>query len=164
MSYLIDGHNLIPKIPGISLSDPDDEESLIQLLQNFCRQRSKRVEVYFDQAPPGNAGTRNFGMVNAFFIRQGQTADKAILRRLAALGKRAVEYTVVSSDQAVQKAARQARARVLSAEEFVNELQTAATLSNSQPEKPEHSLSQDEVENWLGLFNQNKPQGDKDQG
>ena len=35
MSYLIDGHNLIPKIPGLTLRQMDDENELIEILQRF---------------------------------------------------------------------------------------------------------------------------------
>ena len=50
MPYLIDGHNLIPKIPGLSLEMLDDEDRLIELLQEFARVRRQRIEVFFDQA------------------------------------------------------------------------------------------------------------------
>jgi len=36
MSYLIDGHNLIPKLK-LRLDNPKDENELIALLQEFCR-------------------------------------------------------------------------------------------------------------------------------
>lgn len=44
MPYLIDGHNLIPKI-GLRLSEPDDELELIRLLQDFARLRRQPIEV-----------------------------------------------------------------------------------------------------------------------
>jgi hypothetical protein len=44
MPYLIDGHNLIPKIPGMNLGDVDDETQLIEMLQEFCRRRRKQVK------------------------------------------------------------------------------------------------------------------------
>ena len=31
MNYLIDGHNLIARTPGLSLADPDDEAKLVRL-------------------------------------------------------------------------------------------------------------------------------------
>ena len=37
MPYLIDGHNLIPKVRGLSLQSMDDEMELVELLQEFCR-------------------------------------------------------------------------------------------------------------------------------
>ncbi len=149
MPYLIDGHNLIPKIPGLSLSAEDDEMRLVQMLQRFAARRNTRVEVYFDRAAPGDAGRRAFGAVQAVFIPRDRTADQAIAGRLRALGKTAANWTVVSSDREVQQAARWARARVVPSEAFAREL-TAAKAS-SVDEKPE-SLSEDEVDEWLRLF------------
>ncbi len=106
MPYLIDGHNLIPKIPGLSLQAEDDEQQLITLLLEFCRLQRKQVEVYFDNAPPGGVRARNFGNVIARFVRQGSTADQAIRQRLERLGRAARNWTVVSSDLAVQTEAR----------------------------------------------------------
>jgi len=78
MSILIDGHNLIPHLPGINLSDIDDEEQLINWLQSYCRLRRRKVTVFFDQAPAGFSGERDYGAVKAYFVRQGSTADDAI--------------------------------------------------------------------------------------
>ena len=36
MPYIIDGHNLIPKIPGIDLQDLDDEQKLIDSAAGIC--------------------------------------------------------------------------------------------------------------------------------
>ena len=102
MPFLIDGHNLIPKIPGLNLQALDDEEQLIKLLQEYCRRQRKQVEVFFDNAPPGGVRARNFGLVIARFVRQGSTADQAIRERLTRLGRLARNWTVVSSDLAVQ--------------------------------------------------------------
>ncbi|MBP1702274.1 MAG: hypothetical protein H6Q38_1381, partial [Chloroflexi bacterium] len=43
MPYIVDGHNLIPKIPGLSLRAIDDEMQLIELLQEFCRVQRKAL-------------------------------------------------------------------------------------------------------------------------
>ena len=53
MNYIIDGHNLIAKLPGLDLSMPDDEQRLIEVLMRFGRAGSHRIEVYFDAAPAG---------------------------------------------------------------------------------------------------------------
>ncbi|MBL0344247.1 hypothetical protein [Candidatus Villigracilis affinis] len=50
MPYLIDGHNLIPKV-GLRLDSPNDELELARLLQDFARIKRQPVEVYFDGAP-----------------------------------------------------------------------------------------------------------------
>jgi uncharacterized protein len=125
--YIIDGHNLIPKIPGWSLRAMDDEEKLIALLQVYARvRRRSQIEVYFDGAPPGQSGTRVYGGIRAHFVPAAQTADDAIRRRLAELGRRARNASVVTSDRQVQANVRAAQARVIPSEDFARELLEAS--------------------------------------
>ncbi len=148
MPYLIDGHNLIPHVRGLSLSQIDDEQRLIERLQAFChRERVARIEVYFDQAPPGMSGTRRFGAVTAHFVRQGTTADQAIRRHLGRLGREARNWTVVTSDRAVQVAARAAHARVISSEAFAARLDAPALPDDEEKPPPD-----EDIETWLRLF------------
>jgi uncharacterized protein len=153
MPYLIDGHNLIPKIAGLSLQDIDDEIRLIQYLQVFCQQTRKKVDVYFDNAPPGTNRTQKYGMVTAHYIRRGRTADQAIINRLNKIGRAAQTWTVVSSDRQVQAATRAAQARILSAEEFsaVIEDNTASKSAGVELDT-EIILSPHEVEEWVQIF------------
>jgi len=153
MPYIIDGHNLIPKIPGLSLKIIDDEEQLIKLLQEFCRQQRKRVDVYFDNAPPGQHGTRKFGAVTAHFIRQGTTADAAIRTHLRKLGGSARNWTVVTSDREVAVASRESRTRVITSEKFAHNLVRSGTVTGISPETDENlSLDENAVEDWLKFF------------
>lgn len=153
MAFLIDGHNLIPKVPGLSLRAMDDENQLIEMLQEFCRLQRKQVDVYFDNAAPGGAPARNYGSVIARFVRQGTTADQAIHQRLMRLGRSARNWTVVSSDQAVQTEARAVRARVISSEEFAGML--LAALDDSRQDlgaQAETKMESQELDDWLKLF------------
>jgi predicted RNA-binding protein with PIN domain len=153
MPFLVDGHNLIPKL-GLRLESFDDEEALIARLQEFCRLRRAQVEVYFDGAPPGQPPTRKAGAVTAHFVRLGSTADAAIEVRLARLGKQARNWTVVSSDGRVQNAARAVHAGVFSSEEFTRQISAAA--SQATISKRENGLSPEEVDEWLSLFKAKK--------
>ena len=126
MPTLVDGHNLIPHL-GLKLESIDDEQELINLLQVYCRLRQADVEVFFDNAPPGNPVTRKSGRVIAHFIRQGSSADAAIENRLLRLKNAARNWMVVSSDGRVQRAARAAGARSISCPDFARSM--AATLS-----------------------------------
>ena len=150
MPYLIDGHNLIPKL-GLRLDSLDDEAELIIRLQEFCRLRRSLLEVYFDGAPPGQARTRKAGVVNVHFIPQGSSADAAIENRLTRLGKSARNWTVVSSDGRVQRAARAVHAGVLSSEEFSREMSRVKEMGTNTL-KDEATLAPDQVEEWLDLF------------
>jgi predicted RNA-binding protein with PIN domain len=152
MHYLIDGHNLIPKLPGLSLDAIDDELRLVKLLQEYCRRSRNQVEVYFDNAPLGQAGTRKYATVSAHFIPQGRTADDAIRHRLGRLGRAGRNWAVVSSDQRVQTDARAAHAQAIPSEKFVHAL-LASLGSSTEAEKPaDTALSPEEVTAWMSLF------------
>lgn len=154
MPYLIDGHNLIPKIPGLSLEEVDDEQQLLEMLQEYCRWQRKKAEVFFDNAPPGGMRTRSFGLVTARFVRQGISADDAIRKRLINLGRAARNWTVVSSDLAVQAAARASQARYLSSEAFAESLvQVLEKRGKDAGEDARAELAPEEVDEWLKLFN-----------
>jgi uncharacterized protein len=162
MVLIIDGHNLIPHLPGVDLSDPDDEVKLIQLLQDYCRLHRKKAEVFFDQAPVGMAGVRQYGLVRAYFVREGTTADAAIMAYLKKLGKRAKNTTVVSSDRQVLAAARGARAGMIRSEAFAA---AWAQLAEDEPELDprDRLLEEEEVAHWEQLFRRGHPaRGEED--
>lgn len=149
MPYMIDGHNLIGKIPGLKLDDFNDEQELIKLLQEYCLQTGKDIEVYFDKSATGHARASVHGRVTARFVRSGETADDAISRHLKRLGNEAANWTVVSSDAEVQRAAKRARARVIPSETFSADL-LAESASPGSSDTPD--ISEDEVDEWLDLF------------
>jgi predicted RNA-binding protein with PIN domain len=150
MPYLIDGHNLIPKL-GLKLSDADDELELARTLQEFARLRRQQIEVYFDGAPPASARTGKVGTVTLHFISSGSSADSAIRARLNNMAKSAKNWTVVSSDREVQNSAKVNGAKVISSEEFVELLRE--TLHKSvKTNVDDKKLSKTEVEEWLKLF------------
>ncbi len=153
MPYLIDGHNLIPKL-GLQLESIDDEMELVAILQEFYRRTHKQVEVYFDGAPVPHAGTRKLGAVTAHFVRLGTTADNAIRNRLRTLGKNAKNWTVVTSDRQVQADAHAARAEVVSSDSFAAMLKQARDAAPKISE--DRKLSNEEVENWLKLFEERR--------
>ena len=149
MPYLIDGHNLIPKL-GLRLDSMDDELELISILQEYCRLERKQVEVYFDGAPAIHNGTRKLGAVTAHFVLLGTTADNAIRKRLKTMGRTAKNWGVITSDRQVQAEARAARAQIISSDMF------AKTLKQARQSAPkatlDRKLSNAEVDEWLRLF------------
>jgi len=157
MPYIIDGHNLVPKIPGLKLSDPDDEIKLIEIVRQFCVRKRVKAEVYFDQAAPGHAGRRKYGPVTAVFVRQGETADAAILRRLRQLGSARRSQVVVSSDRRVQVESRALGAEVMGSGDFLKRMEEAAAAGSESAEAP--GLSEAEVQEWLDIFNDGSKTG-----
>lgn len=155
MPYLIDGHNLIPKL-GLQLASLDDETELVNKLNEFCRvARKTQVEVYFDNAQLGQPKTRRMGLVTAHFVRKPLIADQAIAQRLAKLGKAAKNWTVVSSDHNVQANARAVGAKAVTSDAF------AETVSDALRQAPptaatKEDMSQPELDEWMRLFREGK--------
>jgi predicted RNA-binding protein with PIN domain len=159
MPYIIDGHNLIPKV-GLRLASVDDELELIEMLQEHSRRSRMAIEVFFDGAPAGQAGSRKFGRVTARFVSHASTADAAIRQRLHQLGGEARNWTVVSSDREVLHAAQAAHARSQTAEEFAARVRAdEARREKTEPEPPrgggEGGMSEDEVQHWMEVFKKN---------
>ncbi len=152
MPYIVDGHNLIPKIPGINLQMIDDENQLIQVLQDFCRRQQKNVEVFFDGAPAGSESKKKLGRLTVHYVRQGRSADDAIHDRLRKLRGEARNWTVVSSDHAVKNSARQEGAQVLASEDFARQLLQGQDTGNSSSDHAELPIRPEEINEWLEIF------------
>jgi hypothetical protein len=162
MSWIVDGHNLIPNLPGMSLSMPDDEEQLIKLLIEYSRVVRKNLIVYFDNAPSGIARIQRFGYVSAHFVREGSSADAAIRAKLRQLGRGARNWVVVSSDREIQREVKLAGASAISSEEFARSIFiTLNDLSNISDVSLEEYPNEAEVKHWLELFTRGKDDAEK---
>jgi predicted RNA-binding protein with PIN domain len=153
MRYIVDGHNLIPRIAGLSLEELDDEARLIQILARYCQTKRDRIIVFFDKAAPGHQGAYNYGAVRAFFVSERRKADDAIHDYLVAHRGEARNFIVVSSDRQVQQDARSFHAGVLSAEKFSEQLSKSPILTGQITEESDvDPLTPEEVAEWERLF------------
>jgi predicted RNA-binding protein with PIN domain len=148
MPVLIDGHNLIGRLPDLRFDDPDDEAKLVARLRTYSARTRKRVTVVFDQGlPGGRSRALSGGRVEVVFASAGHTAD-GILRERVQRARNPRGLTVVTSDREVIAAAQARGARVVRSEDFAAELSSAPSV---EQEKDVH-LSAGEVEEWLKLF------------
>ncbi len=155
MPYIIDGHNLIGRTPGLDLSQDQDEARLLAMLRRFSARSGKKITVYFDRRAPGAPDPPSVGGVQAIFVRAPRTADQAIEAHLRRLAGEAHNWTVVSSDRAVQRAARRAGARVISSEEMARALHPGGPPEGDDAgEKPGDGLPPEEVAWWETFFRQ----------
>jgi predicted RNA-binding protein with PIN domain len=151
MPLLIDGHNLIGRLPDLRLDDPDDEAKLVVRLRTYCARTGKRVTVVFDHGLPGGRSWElSGGGVDVIFAPAGRTAD-GILRERIHRARDPRGLTVVTSDRQVVAAARAGGARVLRSEEFAVQLSTRRTVEAPEGEQ-DTLLSEKEVEEWLQMF------------
>jgi len=145
---LIDGHNLIGRLPGISLADPDDEEALVRLLRSFRARTGKAITVVFDPGVSSSLSqTLKIGGVQVVSAPYGSSADAIILRRVAHARDRQ-GLTVVTSDRALAEGVARLGARVQPAEAFAAQLGRPA----AGPSRREQPPSPEEVEQWLAVF------------
>ena len=159
MQWLIDGHNLIGKMPNLRLDDPHDEEKLLEILRQYRARTGDILTVVFDAGHSYQvAKTQKRGGITIQFAPHGRTADQIIMRRLQQV-KNPQAVKVVTSDRAIQQAARHAGVRVVASPEFAQTLLSSSTPSEATASEKQSDiqLSSDEVESWLELFNQRDP-------
>jgi uncharacterized protein len=150
MPFIIDGHNLIPHVRGLSLTQIDDEFELLNILDSYFKVERKKAIIYFDKAAPGNEQNLQRGFLNVHFTRLPITADIAILNSVRELGRSAPNYTVVTSDQKIRDNARRMGAQVLSSAEFAKKLKTIVIKKKGNECEPT-----DDVDYWLKIFGEN---------
>ncbi len=159
MHWLIDGHNLIGHMPNLQLSDPNDEEKLMQYLRRYRARTGHQLTVVFDAGQSYQpADKKKQGGVTVQFAPHGQTADRLIEQQVRRV-KNPQAMIVVTSDRSVQQAARQMGVRVVTAQEFSQQLLNLSTGSAAPADEDAQAdlqLSADEVEEWLSIFEQGK--------
>jgi predicted RNA-binding protein with PIN domain len=155
MHWLIDGHNLIGQLPDLQLSDPNDEAKLLEHLIRFRARTGDKITVIFDPGGGYQPGRKlKQGGVTVQFAPSGKTADQLIVKRLRRT-KNQQSVRVVSSDRAVQTAARLAGVQAVKAADFSRHLLGSSSNANSDPGcQPDVNLSTNEIDEWLDLFNQ----------
>jgi|SRR5690242_15641283 predicted RNA-binding protein with PIN domain len=122
MRWLIDGYNVIRRDAELRDREHDSLEAgraaLLALVARVASRVSDNFTIVFDGARRiGGGGAALPGRVEVVFSRPPESADDTLRRMAATLREGAV---VVSSDRAVQDAARRAHAVAVSAEQFVS--------------------------------------------
>jgi predicted RNA-binding protein with PIN domain len=157
MTLLVDGHNLIGQMPGIQLSDPDDEAQLVLFLRRYATaKRGRQVLVVFDHGVYGHPQQLNGYGVTCRFARSPQDADEQLLK-LIQQASQPRNWTVVTSDRKVVEAATTRGMRVIASHVFAKELKKLEAAAKPQPppltEKHGNPrLSQKEIAEWLDFF------------
>jgi predicted RNA-binding protein with PIN domain len=142
--FLIDGYNLLHSFAR-EKTGGEARAKLVALIEVWCVQGNYRARIVFD---PTGGMKRNDqrGPVEVRNVPQGSTADEEILAALQSTGDR-TQYTVVSNDLAIVKAAGKRGFTVLPCEEFAKLIAVKA----EGPEKKD-SASPGEVDYWMKEF------------
>jgi predicted RNA-binding protein with PIN domain len=152
MRWVVDGYNVIRRDPELSAREAEGLEAgraaLLQRLARLAARVSDPFTVVFDGARPTGGGPRG-GKVQVVFSRPPETADDVLRRLATTLREGAV---VVSSDRAVQHAARRAGAVAVGADAFLRATSREAPGEDTEDDDPapaerrgpSHRLSREE--------------------
>ncbi len=156
MPLLVDGHNLIGQVPGLSLADADDEAQLVLLLRRWSTaKRGRQVIVVFDRGVYGHPQQLNGYGISCYFARSPQDADAELIKRLRALA-RPRDWTLVTSDRQIAKIAADRGVKTIGSREFAQQLggsgRPARPARPPAHEQPDVRLSQAEIEEWMRIF------------
>ena len=152
MPYLIDGHNLIAQMPGLALSDPDDEVRLVLRLRQYAARKKQKITVVFDHGIPGGwSRDLSTGPVQVVFAGSHTNADRVILERIRE-HKTPTHLKVVSSDGEIRRAAEARRAEAILSQEFVQLIDKPPPREPRRSARDNLSLSKDEVKEWMRIF------------
>jgi|SRR5918996_3931527 predicted RNA-binding protein with PIN domain len=142
MRWVLDGYNVIRRDPRLQAREAESLEAgrsaLLGLVARIAGESADVFTVVFDGARRA-AGAPGAGRVEVVFSRPPETADDVVRRLAARLREGAV---VVTSDRAVQTAARRAGAVAVTAEAFLR----AATAPSGPPEDMMKDETEDEDE------------------
>lgn len=150
MPYLIDGHNLIQAMPGISLEDPHDEAKLVGALRGLMIGQGKKCTVIFDGGLPGGSSRLSCNRVEVVFASSGQEADSRIINRIRNM-RNASGWVLVSSDGRIREAAKRRKMAMLYAHKFAQLLEPKPARPNEN-EAHDSPLSDSDLQDWLHAF------------
>ena len=155
MPVIIDGHNLIGKMSSISLSDPDDEEKLIQLLARHLHRNPQTTIVVFDKGTELEQAPRRRGPgLSVIFAPPGSSAD-AIIIDMVKRDPNPKGLTVVSSDNEIRRCARSRRSRTVSAERFAKKLDSPPE-DRRRGSAPDEETGEMDVDEWIDYFREGR--------
>jgi predicted RNA-binding protein with PIN domain len=143
----------------MALEDPDDEAKLVLLLRSYRARTGKRISVVFDPgATYAVTEISRSGGIEVIFAPHGSSADALILRRVRK-SRDPRRWLVITSDQSLMHKVAGWGARTMSADEFAEELMARPEVVDDWKDV---SLSEQEVNHWLSLFEGWECQSDPD--
>ena len=152
MPYLIDGHNLIARLPDIDLEDPDDEAKLVTKLRGFAAGRRKKCTVIFDGGLPGGKSSMSNKAVKVIFAAAFHTNADSLLKQRIRKTRDAANWTLVSSDNDVLDCARSHKMKCMTSAEFSRQLRRKPRQQDPRGESAQVHVPKQEVDEWLDIF------------
>lgn len=150
--YIIDGFNLVHKIPTVKKSNEPRRDLINYILNNkLTGSLNNKVIVAFDGYPPDNFSWQGQGNLKVVFSGE-LSADAVIMRRLQNMPNKP-EVVVVSDDREIRDAAKLAGAKICRTGDFIHRANNSKLSSNSEEKSINRALEKeitDELrKHWL---------------
>ncbi len=162
--YIIDGYNLLnsPAFGApLNLDLENQRNHLIRLVKSYSHYEQSEVIIIFDNSLLfKSAQNMREGMVQVKFTSPSMEADE-LIKILIRQEKKPAELTIVSSDRAIQYAAKDHGAGILSSEDYCRLMEKQHMRFRKNPqnfssEKYDPNLSEKELQYWKRLFEQDE--------
>lgn len=150
MPILLDGNNLLHKMPGSRRSRADVRSQVLEV----TRRETMSVTVVFDGPPPAGAPEKeSLGRVTVIYAGS-RTADDVIVNMLPA-GAAAKQFSVITDDRGLAGRVRERGAMVRKLAEWQRR-----PKQKPRPSKFESKLSSHDVADWEDFFSGRREGGD----
>lgn len=150
--YIIDGYNLIHKMPDLKNLLNDDLEGardgLMQRLSSFRQATNAKITVVFDGASSILQHPSSFGGMKMIFSKYPEKADPVIKRMVDE--QHDENLYIVTSDREIQNYAKLYSVQSISSQNFISEMHSA--IQTEIDEKGDIPVSEEEVSSMLELF------------
>ena len=154
LHYLLDGYNIIHKIPGLDSKKLESQrENLIYLIQARSPQGSRKnaVTIVFD-GQPGFGGFDIAAKYPRVIFTSGETADDRI-KKIVEQAKNKKNIVVVSDDKEIQFYVRSLGAKIMAVADFLSmaETQVSAPLLKAKniPRNLEREITSEMEQIWI---------------
>ena len=133
---IIDGWNLIWKIPEISKYIPDNlaqaRASLNQRIKSYYQQKKVFLKIIYDGKSGIIGDTKGTSRIDIRFSKDPEKADHLIINFLRR-EKRAADWSVVTSDRELSMRIKNTGAKVISSEAFLSRIKASSNGNDENP-------------------------------
>jgi ribosomal protection tetracycline resistance protein len=157
---VIDGYNLIYQFPELRRMLERDREGarkgLLVRLGSYAQEKNIQVVVVFDGDDRMIRNPESYSGIRVVFSKLPEKADPVIKKMIEE--HQQGDLTVVSSDQEIAGYAQLYGIKAVSSRQFAHKI--LKERIHEAEKKFDHSLSPEELEEWLHIFRRNDPTQD----
>jgi len=155
MNYVVDGNNVLFAARDVLRGPPIGRHQLCRILGDWATRTKSSVTIVFDGPPPRPAVVEQMRQTGVDTVFAGRCSADDVIQDMIDAAASPANVCIVSSDRAIESAARHRACARLSSKDFLERVVPEGSERPSRPqpplEKPDES-SPAETEEWLHRF------------